>query len=309
MTDPQRSEPPSGRQLEIGRGNARATVVEVGGGLRTYRIGSDDVLDGYAADEMCTGARGQPLIPWPNRLRAGRYGWDGMTYTAPLNEADKGNAIHGFTRWHNWVPRETAADRVVMGLLLHPLTGYPFALDLSVEYALTDQGLVVSTTARNVGEKACPYACGAHPYLTVGDGLVDDALVHLQADTYLPTDEEQIPTGRRPVQDTDLDFRRPRPVGTTEIDYAFTDLARDDQGRAWVYLAPPGRRPLSLWVDAGYPYLELYTADTVPEVGRRRRSLGVEPMSCPPNGFATGEDVRRLEPGEQVTTRWGILPR
>ena len=51
---------------------------------------------------------------------------------------------------------------------LHPQPGYPFRLALTIEYALTDEGLSVSTTATNTGPDPCPYGCGFHPYLTLG---------------------------------------------------------------------------------------------------------------------------------------------
>ena len=56
--------------------------VEVGGGLRVYTSGGADVLDGYRLDERCSGGRGQPLIPWPNRVRDGRYEFDGARPTS-----------------------------------------------------------------------------------------------------------------------------------------------------------------------------------------------------------------------------------
>jgi aldose 1-epimerase len=37
-----------------------------------------------------------------------------------------------------------------------------------------------------------------------------------------------------------------------------------------------------------------------------RRGLAVEPMTCPPQAFRTGEDVIRLEPGERWSGEWGI---
>jgi aldose 1-epimerase len=40
--------PPSGQQVEIRRGQQRAVVVEVGGGLREYHVDGQAVLDGYA---------------------------------------------------------------------------------------------------------------------------------------------------------------------------------------------------------------------------------------------------------------------
>jgi aldose 1-epimerase len=57
-------------------------------------------------------------------------------------------------------------------------------------------------------------------------------------------------------------------------------------------------------VDETYPVVEIYTADTLaPE--RRRKGLGAEPMTCPPDAFNSGDHVLRLEPGQSVTTTWG----
>jgi aldose 1-epimerase len=298
---------PSGEQTEIRHGEQRAVVVEVGGGVRLYDVAGVPVLDGYGADQMVDGARGQPLIPWPNRLHGGRYTWDGREHVVPLDEPEQGNALHGVTRWRSWQPRELTDGAVTMGLVLRPFPAYPFTLDLTVRYALADDGLTVTTTATNHGADAAPYGHGAHPYVTVGTDRIDDAVLHLPAHTWLPTDEHQIPTGRAPVEGTPYDFRTPRPLGGTEIDHAFTDLVRDAEGRAELVLAAPdGSRHVTVWVDDSYPYLEVFTADTLPDEQRRRHGLGVEPMTCPPDAFRTGEDLVRLQPGASVSASWGI---
>lgn len=300
---------PSGRQYEIRFGRQRAVVVEVGAALRSYTAGDHQILDGFDPDAMGTAARGAPLAPWPNRLHRGQYQWDGATLQAPINEPDKNNALHGYTRGMNWVAADHGAAEVKMTLRLHAQKGYPFVLDLAVRYALSDDGLTVTTTARNVGAKAAPFGYGAHPYLTVGTEAVDDAILHLPGPTYLPTDDNQIPTGRVPVSGTPYDFTTPRRIGAVEMDYAFTDLIRDSDGRTWLELADPDTdRRVKVWADEEFGYLEIFTGDTVPEPQRRRRGLGVEPMTCPPNAFATGEDVRRLEPGEEFVCSWGIVP-
>jgi len=59
---------PSGQQLELSVDDQHVTIVEVGGGIRSYRVGDRDVLRPYAMDQMCDGAPGAPLIPRPNRL-------------------------------------------------------------------------------------------------------------------------------------------------------------------------------------------------------------------------------------------------
>jgi len=86
---------PSGVQTEIAAGEQRAVVVEVGGGLRSYRVGDADLLDGYGPAEMSTSGRGQVLMPWPNRLEGGSYEFRGRRHQLPLDEPEARNAIHG----------------------------------------------------------------------------------------------------------------------------------------------------------------------------------------------------------------------
>jgi len=297
----------SGEQFEITHGRQRVTVVEVGGGIRSYTDDDRDVLQPYAADAMCDGAHGAPLIPWPNRLGDGRYRFDGVDYQVALNEPEKSNAIHGFLRWRSWQAAERTADRVVMATRLHPLEGYPFSLDVRVAYALADDGLTVTTTAVNRGAHALPYGCGQHPYLSPGgDDLVDDCALQFEAATRITTDAvRQLPTGTDAVAGTEFDFSTPRPIGDLALDFAFTDLARDAAGRAWVRLTGRDGRTAALWVDNANSLIELCSGDTLSD-SRRRRGLGSEPMTCPPNAFATGERVIRLEPGQSTTSTWGV---
>ena len=297
--------PPSGEQFEIHHGDQQATIVEVGGGVRAYRWGDRDVLDPYPLGAMCDGAHGTPLIPWPNRLGDGRYRFDGTDYQVALTEPGRHNAIHGFLRWRPWQAVDATADRVVMGTRLYPMAGYPFAVEVRVDYALGDDGMTVTTTATNIGEAACPFAMGQHPYLSPGDGLIDDCVLQVDATTRIVTDDRQLPTGTEPVEGTPCDFRSPRRLGPLEMDSALKDLVRDGAGRAWVRLTGRDGRCAALWVDERYPLVELFTGDTLPP-GRRRAGLGTEPMSCPPNGFQTGEDVVRLEPGQSTAAAWGV---
>ena len=74
--------------------------------------------------------------------------------------------------------------------------------------------------------------------------------------------------------------------------------------RAWAYLAAHGTR-VGLWAGRGYPWLQVFTGDPL-SPGRRRKAVAVEPMTCPPNAFVTGDDLLVLQPGETVTHTWGI---
>lgn len=297
---------PSGEQFEIAYEDQRATIVEVGGGVREYRVAGRAVLDPYPREAMCDGAHGAPLIPWPNRLADGRYSFDGVHYQVALSEPQKNNAIHGLLHWRPWQAIEREAQRVVMGARLLPLAGYPFALDVRIAYQLDRDGLSVTTTAANVGAGACPYAAGQHPYLSPGDAPIDDCRLELPANTRILTDDaRQLPSGREPVAGSSFDFRASRPIGAQRFDFAFTDLLRNPSGLAVARLAAPDGHCVELWVDEHYPVLEVYTGDTLAPA-RRRQGLAVEPMTCVPNAFQSGDGLIRLEPGDSLASRWGV---
>jgi aldose 1-epimerase len=297
---------PTGEQVELAHGPHRAVVVEVGGGLREYTVDGVPVVDGYPAGEMASGGRGQTLIPWPNRLAGGRYEFGGATHQLALSEPDKGNAIHGLTRWANWTVRSAAPAAAELGYALHPQPGYPFALDCRLRYTLSDAGLAVRTVVTNVGAGPAPYGTGAHPYLAVATDTVDGATLTAPGARYLPVDDAGIPTGVEDVAGTPYDFRAGRPLDGAVVDHCFTDLERDADGVATVTLAAGGRA-VRMWLDAGYRYLQVFTGDTLAPA-RRRRGLAVEPMTCPPDAFRSGTALHVLAPGDTVETAWGISP-
>jgi aldose 1-epimerase len=298
---------PSGEQVVIAAGDQQAVIVEVGGGLRSYSAGGHDLLDGYGVDDMASSGRGQVLMPWPNRLEDGSYEFAGRRHQLPLSEPSLRNAIHGLVRWSAWTAAEQEPNRVVMKHVLHPQPGYPFSLGLSVEYSLSARGLQVRTTATNLGKEPCPFGSGAHPYLTLGTGSVDHLTLRVPARTVLRANERALPVGSDAVAGTPYDFRQPRPLGPTKLDHAFTDLDRAQDGLARVELRDPDHgASVSLWVDRSYSYLMVFTGDSAPSVNRR--SLAVEPMTCPPNAFRSGDALIRLEPGASFTGTWGITP-
>ena len=128
----------------------------------------------------------------------------------------------------------------------------------------------------------------------------------MPASSYLRSDGQQIPVEKLAVGGTPFDFRNARAIGDTKLDTAFTDFERDGEGIARIVLEPPGGKRVTLWMDATHTHLMVYSGDTLPDEKQRRAGLAVEPMTCAPNSFATGEGIRVLEPGESTLSVWGI---
>jgi aldose 1-epimerase len=295
-------------QIEIASGAHHAGVVALGGGLRSYAVAGRELLDGFPPGERPARGRGQVLAPWPNRIKNGSYEFDSKRLQLPLTEPEHGNAIHGLVRSAMWHVADLASDRVVLDYLLEPQPGYPFSLALGIEYSLSDAGLTVTLTARNVGTERCPYGSGQHPYLTLGTPTIDTLQLEVPAQVVVSSDERGVPVRTEPVDGTEYDFRTSRAIGGTVLDNAYTELQRDPDGRANVLLdLPNGDSGITLWVDESYPYLMVFSGD--PYADLARRSIAVEPMTCPPNAFRTHDSLIVLEPGESTASTWGIEPR
>jgi aldose 1-epimerase len=301
---------PSGEQHAIGHGRQQAVITEVGATLRSYTVDGTRVIDGFGMTDMCSSGRGQVLAPWPNRLGDGRYSIDGRTGRAALDEPERCNAIHGLVRWLPWRVLSRAQNVVVLGCTVFAQPGFPWRLELGVEYRLGREGLVVTATVRNDDEVPAPFGLGFHPYITLGAPTIDGVRLTLPGRRCLTTDERGLPTGDAIVAGSELDFTSGRRIGPTQLDTAFTDLRRDDGGVARVELDDTETgRGATVWMDERFGYVMAYTADTVEPAGRRRQSMAVEPMTCPPDALRSGTDLVRLEPGATWSASWGIAPR
>ena len=298
--------PLTGAQYEIQAGNYRAWVTELGAGLRMLSHGGQALITGFEPDELPPHSAGQLLAPWPNRIDGGQYEFGGRTHQLELSEAARGNAIHGLTRWASWKPAAHQPAEITLKHLLLGRSGYPFCLGLSVTYRLdATDGLQVSITAANVGQQPAPYGTGCHPYLTTGAALIDDCELELPAARWLPADDRGIPAGPpKDVTGSAFDFRTRQPIAGASLDHALTGLSRDEAGRAWARLADD-HVELGLWAGPGYDWLQVFTGDSL-EPEHRRRALAVEPMTCPPNAFVSGDDLLTLAPADSVTHTWGI---
>ncbi len=298
--------PLTGAQYEIEAGDYRATVTELGAGLRELTHAATPLVTGFDADELPPHSAGQLLAPWPNRIDGGSYAFGGATYHLALSEPARGNAIHGLSRWIPWTLVAHHRGEVTLRSVPHGQQGYPFAVQVDVTYRLHAQaGLHVTVSAANRGSRPAPWGLGQHPYLAVASPVVDDCQLTVPADRWLPVDARGIPSGApRDVSGTDFDFRTARKLGDTRLDHAFTGLRREADGRAWVRLEGSGTRT-ALWADATFGWLQVFTGDPL-EPEHRRTALGVEPMTCPPNAFVSGEDLIVLQPEGTVRCQWGI---
>jgi aldose 1-epimerase len=287
---------PTGRQLTLQHGDYAAVVTELGASLRQLTWRDRPLVVGFGQDELPIGYQGAVLAPWPNRIADGRYIFAGQSQQLDLTEPDRLNALHGLVIWSPWQVDTLDQASVRLRHRLWPHPGYPFILDLEVGYRLADNGLTFSLAAINAGDTAAPYGGSFHPYLVAGDGDVDSWTVQSSAASFLTVDPDRLlPRDVIPV--TDFDFREPTSLHGVEVDHAFTDIAFDGSDSAELTLVDRGGQGVRMSWDRRCPWLQL----CIPGPQRpamHRKSLAVEPMTCPPDAFNSGVDLVVLQPGQ-----------
>lgn len=294
---------PTGQQYQIEGYNQRLVVTEVGATLRSYQVGGQEFLWGGKETELPKSSSGQVLLPWPGRCEAGTYTFQGVVQQLAINNIAANTGQHGLVRLMNWNVSQHDQRQLALELVLYPQMGYPFILSLRQQYELTNDGLVVTTSATNIGVTAAPYAVGMHPYFTVGTPKIDDNLLKVPARQYLP----RTPNGAaivpmEPVNGTLWDFRSATPIGSSLFAPAiiYGNLVRDADGRARTVLSNPSGSPtVTVWTDEAINFLTLFTTATRP-------SLAIEPCTAPSNALNHGLGLRVLAAGETFRSSFGV---
>jgi aldose 1-epimerase len=298
----------SGEQWVIESGGQRAVVAEVGGVLRGYTAGDRQILDGFAEDEIAPASAGQVLAPWPNRIRDGHYTFEGTTYQLAVTEPARNAALHGLVNWVRWHLIESTGDSVTVGYDLPPQIGYPWSLSLRSRWSVGADGLRCDQEVTNTGDGNAPWGYSVHPYVQLTGVAVDDILLHVPGRSRVLADSRLLPIGAVKVAGTEYDYTEPRRIGAAVLDTTWGDIDPDaDGGSAVTIAAPDGSARVRVWGDANFKWWQVFTGDTL--TGERfRRSLAIEPMTCPPDAFRSGRDLIVLAPGQGWSASWGIKP-
>ena len=232
-------------------------------------------------------------MPWPNRIRDARYVFRGTEHRTAISEPERGGALHGLVLWASWRPLRHSRDEVALGYMLHPQPGYPFTLELEVAYRLVAGGLEVTLSATNRGAEPAPFGAGFHPYLELGDALAARARA-------LPRCRSTSGCCRPAAR------CRSRAPSTTSAARARSGRARSTPASAISSATPTGWRgrrscpataSVSVWMDEHFRFIHVFT-----EGG----GIALEPMTCAPDAFNSGDGLLALLPGGSFAGRWGL---
>ena len=306
---------PTGRRFRLASADGRVTaqVAQVGASLRALEVDGVALVPPYPDGTPTPSASGITLVPWPNRVRDGRWTQRGETRQLPITEPKTGSASHGLLRFMPYQPvdaagdmlpatSDDAGDAVTLAATVFPQTGYPFQLDTTVRYAVTDAGVRATHRVTNVGREDAPVALGTHPYFCLAGVETADLALTVPAGTYFELDDRLLPVRERDV-DARTDLRSARRVGDLDLNFAYGALTRGEDDTVRCVLEAPDGRRVTLWLGTGFDYVQVFTMTTYPA---QPLALAMEPMTAPPDALNSGQGLRWIAPGESWELHWGV---
>jgi len=252
-------------------------------------------------------ASGIPLLfPFPNRIAAGQFAWEGRPYNLPLNKPP--NAIHGFVFDRAW--RVTFADSVTAVAEFQLSREAPDRMDLwpsdfviQVKYALRGNALFSEITVRNPGDVPLPWGFGTHSYFRVPLSPTSSrgrCLIQVPAAQTWEL-RDSLPTGRRMPVTADRDLREGWELQDRQLDDVYTDLAKTGNSSA-SDSSPQWIQTVLMDAEAGIEVVQSFDTsfrEVVAFTPPHGRSICMEPYTCVTNAVTLQQ--------QGVDAGWNVL--
>lgn len=232
-----------------------------------------------------------PLLPFSNRIREGRFRWDGRDIDLPAHPG-QAHAMHGFGHASPWTVVEQGRDRIVMALVHAPAGGdWPWAVSACQTLRLTEDGLDAELAIRNDGETAMPAGGGFHPFFARSPGM------RLQFDAMhmWPADAGGVATGRTVVGNRER-FLRERHLPDADLSVYYSGWKRA------ATLKRPDGAALTLRAGDGLDHLVLHAPGGCDFVCVEPVSHVADAVNLSARGWE-GTGLRRLAPGDTAAWR------
>lgn len=139
------------KTVTISSGSYSASIDTHGGGLASLKYEGRHLVEARGATHTYAG---DLLAPWPNRIRDGKYSWNGVDYQAPLNEVERNNNLHALVFDKEWSVKENTRDSATLTLTVHASAAYATDLEFSVVYSLSSAGLHWQINAKTLEARA-----------------------------------------------------------------------------------------------------------------------------------------------------------
>ncbi len=293
----------------------------------TYKINLNgelfNILDGFDTPEELReahGARCWIMIPFANRIPGGNYKVSGKNYKMDPIPSQK-EVIHGFTSYESFSIKKIYSNNNYIETVLNfnkirpgVFKGYPFALNIEINYKLEKNKITIIVSAENIGHISAPFSTGFHPYFKTSDRGIENLIFTLNANGIILLDENNIPLEKGAFGKLDnfpqYDYRENVPevnriIKGRILDICYSNLKMENDGYAKASLFDPDNGLRVIVFQKGGVTLA-FSGDSLKK--RKRKSLAIEPMQFITNAFNRKELENKIliKPGAKSVFKFGF---
>lgn len=306
------------------KGIAVAEIVpELGNNCFAFRVSDGDhwlhLIDpppDLATLQQRPTAFGNPILfPFPNRIRNGKWEFEGKTYQFD-KQPESPTTIHGLLLNLPYKVEKHAADKNGATLVCSlnsqdfpdVIRQYPFPFKIVITYTIKDAALTMDIMIKNTGKSNMPMGFGIHPYFRVDISAKADAskaVITVPVNKYWELDDVLVPTGIQKDVTGTLDLRKGQLFSELKLDHVFTDIELVDGMSRCVIENRDTGYAMVMESDAQFRELVVYTPPN-------RDAICFEPYTCPTDainlefkGIPAGVIV--LSPNETFSSTVRIL--
>jgi aldose 1-epimerase len=274
-----------------------------GSNVISIKMAGKEILDAHrTAEDLAAGSwsKSAVLFPFPNRLRSGRYQWNGIEYVFPINNAATQNAIHGFVQKANFELVQTQLESDAATIICRYThdgsnPSYPFLFELDLRFSFHLPGtFTMGFTVRNTHHHDIPFGLGWHPYFNLG-GTAQEHKLKLPPSSMVEIDSVMIPTGARTPYAA---FNALTTINDTFLDNCFE--AGNNPGESYTLQLESSSNGILLKAPVDqFPFFQVFTPP-------HHQSVALEPMTCNVDALNNGEGLIRLESGKEWSSEFSI---
>lgn len=278
--------------FRIKSGDSSAAIDTRGSSLVTLWLAGKELIP--QPGEKRHQFHGVTLAPWPNRIAKGSYFFEGENYQLEINEPF-GNALHGFSFLEVAEIDQISEGALSLSHNIAPTTGFPFSLRVSLDFAISDDSLEVTTTAQNTADRSCPVGLGTHPFFVFDE----HSTLEVRAKTAAVHGSDMMPLDYVPATEIGFGAGNQRTINQLPLDVQFSGLEE--------ICAVLKTEDVILEVfQKGADWLMVYTTEQFGWADGRTKAVAIEPQTCAADSFNSGFGLEILEPGESLSYLWGI---
>lgn len=251
--------------------------------------------DAYGDPSLCASF---VLVPYSNRIREGRFSFNGQEYQLKVRE--DGTSSHGVGRNYPWQVEAANGNevRLLFKTTDHADVNWPFPFSARQEFKVSGNQFEITLSLKNEGDQPMPAGIGQHPYFQKQISgksvwLAIPCSRHIDLENGLPSKGG----AAVPVPEW-LNFSKVHPLGNLVVNHCLTNR----KAEAPIEFVYRGLAVVKLYADPIFKHIVFYAP-------QGKDFYAVEPVSNLNDGFnlevqgvpETGVFV--LEPGQEKSGR------